>query len=53
MLTVIPDLLDPVTVQRVRTLIAAAQWVDGNVTSGHQSVLAKRNMQLPEDAPEA
>ena len=53
MLTVIPDLLDPVTVQRVRTLIAAAQWVDGNVTSGHQSALAKRNMQLPEDAPEA
>lgn len=53
MLTVIPDLLDPATVQRVRTLIDAAQWIDGNVTSGHQSALAKRNMQLPEDAPEA
>lgn len=53
MLTVIPDLLDLATVQGVRTLIDAAQWVDGNVTSGHQSALAKRNMQLPEDAPEA
>ena len=53
MLTVIPDLLDLATVQRVRTLIDAAQWIDGNVTSGHQSALAKRNMQLPEDAPEA
>ena len=53
MLTVIPELLDPATVQRIRTLIDAAQWIDGNVTSGHQSALAKRNMQLPEDAPEA
>lgn len=53
MLTVIPDLLDLATVQRVRTLTDAAQWIDGNVTSGHQSALAKRNMQLPEDAPEA
>ena len=53
MLTVIPELLDPATVRRVRTLIDAAQWIDGNVTSGHQSALAKRNMQLPEDAPEA
>ena len=53
MLTVIPDLLDLATVQRVRTLIDAAQWIDGNVTSGHQSALAKRNMQLPEEAPES
>lgn len=28
-----------------------AEWVDGNVTSGHQSALAKNNMQLPEDSP--
>src|SRR3546814_12735447 len=34
-------------------LIDAAQWVDGNVTSGHQSALAKRNLQLPEDCAEA
>lgn len=53
MLTVIPDLLDAETLGRVRALIDAAQWVDGNVTSGHQSALAKRNLQLPEDAPQA
>ena len=52
MLTVIPDLLDAATVQRVRALIDAAEWIDGNVTSGHQSALAKRNLQLPEDAPQ-
>lgn len=53
MLTVIPDLLDAATVAQVRALIDAAEWVDGNVTSGHQSALAKRNLQLPEDAPQA
>ena len=53
MLTVIPDLLDGANVGRVRALIESAQWIDGNVTSGHQSALAKRNMQLPEEAPEA
>lgn len=53
MLTVIPELLDAETVARVRALIDAAQWVDGNVTSGHQSALAKRNLQLPEDCAEA
>ena len=53
MLTVIPDLLDGTNVGRVRALIESAQWVDGNVTSGHQSALAKRNMQLPEEAPKA
>ena len=53
MLTVVPDLLDPEAVRKIRSLIDAAQWVDGNVTSGHQSALAKRNMQLPEDAAQA
>jgi PKHD-type hydroxylase len=53
MLTVIPELLDADSVRRVRGLIDAAQWVDGNVTSGHQSALAKRNLQLPEDCAEA
>jgi PKHD-type hydroxylase len=53
MLIAIPDLLDATTVAAVRSLIDAAQWVDGNVTSGHQSALAKQNMQLPEDAIEA
>ena len=35
----------------VRACIERAQWVDGNVTSGHQSAQAKYNEQLPEDSP--
>lgn len=53
MLIAIPDLLDADGVTAVRTLIDSAQWVDGNVTSGHQSALAKNNLQLPETAPQA
>ena len=48
MMIAIPDLLDAAAVARVRAIIDAAEWVDGNVTSGHQSALAKRNEQLPE-----
>jgi PKHD-type hydroxylase len=48
MMLAVPDLLDPETLARVRAVIDPAEWVDGNVTSGHQSALAKRNMQLPE-----
>ncbi len=44
----IPDVLDAAGVARVRALIDAAEWVDGKVTAGHQSALAKRNRQLPE-----
>jgi PKHD-type hydroxylase len=53
MVIVIPDLLQADQVRAIRVLIDGAQWVDGNVTSGHQSALAKKNMQLPEEAPEA
>ena len=48
MMIAIPDLLDAAAVDRIRGIIDAAEWVDGNVTSGHQSALAKRNEQLPE-----
>ena len=37
----------------MRALIDAAEWIDGNATSGAQSALAKRNEQLPEDSPAA
>jgi PKHD-type hydroxylase len=53
MMLAVPDLLDSEGVARVRAIIDAAEWVDGNVTSGHQSALAKRNRQLPEDSPAA
>jgi PKHD-type hydroxylase len=53
MLIAIPDVLSPAEVARVRTIIDAAPWVDGNATSGAQSALAKRNAQLPEDGAAA
>ena len=53
MLIAIPELLDTETVARVWAIIDAAEWVDGNVTSGHQSALAKKNEQLPEGSPAA
>ena len=53
MLIAIPQVLDDAAIAEVRSLIDAADWVDGNVTSGHQSALAKRNRQLPEASPEA
>jgi len=53
MLIAIPDVLEPADVTRVRALIDAAAWIDGNATSGPQSALAKRNEQLPEDSAAA
>ena len=53
MLIAIPDLLDAAGVARVRGLIEAGEWIDGNATSGQQSALAKRNEQLPEDSAAA
>jgi PKHD-type hydroxylase len=53
MLLTIPGVLNAEQVSRIRTRIDAAQWVDGNVTSGHQSAQAKYNEQLPEESTEA
>jgi PKHD-type hydroxylase len=53
MLIQIPKILTSAQVQEVRGLIDAAEWVDGNVTSGAQAALAKRNRQLPEDSAAA
>lgn len=53
MLIAIPDLLDPALLARLRGIIDPAEWVDGNVTSGSQSALAKKNEQLPEGSPAA
>jgi PKHD-type hydroxylase len=53
MLIAIPDLLSRDEVRAVRDLIDNADWVDGNVTSGHQSALAKNNLQLPEESEAA
>ncbi|BBF69202.1 Fe2+-dependent dioxygenase [Sphingomonas bisphenolicum] len=53
MLIAIPDLIDAAGVAAIRAVVDAADWVDGNITSGHQSALAKRNLQLPEDCDAA
>jgi len=53
MLIAIPDVLDAKGVARLRAMIDAAEWIDGNATSGHQSALAKKNAQLPEDSAAA
>jgi len=53
MLIAVPDLLSSAEVADIRAIIDAAEWVDGNATSGHQSALAKQNEQLPEDSEAA
>ena len=53
MLLSIPGVLTKDAVAALRRDIDAAEWTDGNATSGQQSALAKRNLQLPEDSPAA
>lgn len=53
MLIEIPNVLSKEQVAQCRSLMDAAEWVDGNVTSGSQSALAKNNLQLPEGSPVA
>lgn len=53
MLLQIPDVLTPEQVAHCRRALAEANWVDGRVTAGHQSMRVKDNLQLPEDSPAA
>jgi PKHD-type hydroxylase len=53
MLLPIPEILSTDEVGAIRARIDSARWVDGNVTSGHQSAQAKYNEQLPEESVEA
>jgi len=53
MMIEIPALLDAVAVARLRAIIDAGEWVDGNATSGPQAALAKRNEQLAEECSAA
>lgn len=50
---VIPNLLNAEQLRDVRARLDAADWIDGNATSGHQSARAKRNRQLAEGDSEA
>jgi PKHD-type hydroxylase len=51
MLIPIPDFLTPEELRLCRERLAAAPWVDGRVTTGHQAAKAKNNAQVPEDHP--
>ncbi|MGH7032404.1 MAG: Fe2+-dependent dioxygenase [Stellaceae bacterium] len=53
MLLHVPAVLSPDQVAECRRALAEADWVDGRVTAGHQSVRAKDNMQVPEEHPVA
>ena len=53
MLLTIPGVLSADEVADFRRRLDAASWVDGKVTAGYQSAVAKQNLQLPETAPEA
>lgn len=53
MLIAVPDLLSADDLAEIRAIIDAADWIDGNATSGHQAALAKNNEQLPEDGDAA
>lgn len=53
MMISVPDLLDADSVARVRQIIDAAPWIDGNATSGAQSALVKKNEQLAEGSTAA
>jgi PKHD-type hydroxylase len=53
MLLQLPQVLSADQVAQFRARMDGATWVDGNVTSGHQSAQAKYNEQLPEDSPVA
>lgn len=51
MLIPIPALIAPDHARHLAQTLAAADWVDGNATSGDGAALAKRNRQLPEGSP--
>jgi PKHD-type hydroxylase len=49
----IPNVLTAEQVARCRDVMVKADWVDGNVTAGHQSRKVKHNLQLPEESQTA
>lgn len=53
MLIQIPNVLTTEQVAHGRRVLDAADWIDGRVTAGHQSAMAKDNVQIPEGHPAA
>jgi len=53
MLVQLEAVLTPEQVARCRSVLESLDWVDGKITAGQQSAQAKRNLQVPQDAPGA
>jgi PKHD-type hydroxylase len=53
MLVKIESVLTKEEVAHCRCVLEGTQWVDGRITAGAQSALAKHNLQVPENAPQA
>ncbi len=53
MLVKVENVLTKEEVAHCRSVLEGTQWVDGKITAGAQSALAKHNLQVPEDAPQA
>lgn len=53
MLVKVEAVLSKEEVAHCRTVLEGTQWVDGRITAGAQSAIAKHNLQVPEDAPQA
>jgi PKHD-type hydroxylase len=53
MLVKVENVLSAAELGHVRTVLTGSAWADGRITAGVQSALAKNNLQLPEDAPQA
>jgi PKHD-type hydroxylase len=53
MLVKIASLLTGEEVAHMRSVLETTEWVDGRITAGAQSALAKHNLQVPESAPQA
>ncbi len=53
MLVRIEGVLTKEEVAHCRSVLEGVLWIDGKVTAGVQSALAKHNLQVPEDAPQA
>ena len=53
MMLQIPEVLTKAQVAECRAILDAADWVDGNMTSGFQAAMAKANQQLPQTSAAA
>ena len=51
MVLALPNVLSPAQLAEARTVLGAAEWVDGRATAGHQGARVKDNEQIPATHP--